>query len=230
MENLTGIGNKIIICIKVLVLLCCTVISGYGILNAPESEQAKLEQELKHNEQVLQQTNSTFQVKAGALKRKDGKAERRITVIGDSVFLGAAPAFTKIQKNVIVDAKVSRQVRHGLDIAKKLNKKKKLGDTVIIALGTNGVFNSATGQTLIDYLGADRTIYWINAYGKKLGCQRDVNKTIQKLAKKNDNVTVISWAKEGKKHPDWFYQDGIHLNPTGQAGFARFIKKKISAS
>lgn len=228
MENLTGIGNKIIILIKVFVLLLCTAVSGYGILNAPESEQTKLEQELRHNEQILQQTNSAFQVKASALKRKDGKTERRITVIGDSVFLGAAPSFAKIQKNVIVDAKVSRQVRHGLEIAKKLNKKKKLGDTVIIALGTNGVFNSATGQALIDYLGTDRTIYWINAYGKNLGCQRDVNKTIQKLAKKNDNVSVISWAKEGKKHPDWFYQDGIHLNPTGQIGYARFIKKKIS--
>lgn len=86
MENLTGIGNKIIIFIKVFILLCCTVISGYGILNAPESEQMKLEQELKHNEQILQQTNSAFQVKASAVKRKDGKEERRITVIGDSVF------------------------------------------------------------------------------------------------------------------------------------------------
>ena len=228
MEKRTGIGNKIIICIKIMVLLCCTVISGYGILNAPESEQTKLEQELRHNEQILQQTNSNFQVKASSQKRKAGKVERKITVIGDSVFLGAAPSFTKIQKNVIIDAKVSRQVRHGLEIAKKLKKKNKLGDTVIIALGTNGVFNPATGQALIDYLGTDRTVYWINAYGKNLSCQRDVNKTIQKLAKKNDNVSVIPWAKEGKKHPDWFYQDGIHLNPTGQAGFARFIKKKIS--
>jgi len=220
--------NKIINCIKVIALLCCTVISGYGIFTAPESEQTKLEQELRHNEQILQQANSTFQARTSSLKRKAGKPDKRITVIGDSVFLGAAPAFSKIQKNVIIDAKVSRQVRHGLDIAKKLKKKNKLGDTVIIALGTNGVFNSATGQALIDYLGTDRTIYWINAYGKNLGCQRDVNKTIQKLAKKNNNVSVIPWAKEGKKHPDWFYQDGIHLNPKGQAGFARFIKKKIS--
>lgn len=228
MENYKKIGNKIIICIKILAVLCCTIISGYGILNAPESEQTKLEKELKHNQQILQQTNSAFQVKASSPKRKNSKSEKRITVIGDSVFLGAAPSFTKIQKNVIIDAKVSRQVRHGLDIAKKLNKKNKLGDTVIIALGTNGVFNPATGQALIDYLGADRTIYWINTYGKNLGCQREVNKTIQKLAKKNSNVSVIPWAKEGKKHSDWFYQDGIHLNPTGQTGFARFIKKKIS--
>lgn len=228
MENYKKIGNKIITCIKILAVLCCTIISGYGILNAPESEQTKLEEELKHNQQILQQANSTFQVKASSPKRKTSKSEKRITVIGDSVFLGASPSFAKIQKNVIIDAKVSRQVRHGLDVAKKLNKKNKLGDTIIIALGTNGVFNPATGQALIDYLGADRKIYWINAYGKNLGCQREVNKTIQKLAKKNSNVSVIPWAKEGKKHSDWFYQDGIHLNPTGQAGFARFIKKNIS--
>lgn len=229
MEKLIGIGNKLVILVKIIVLLCCTVVGGYGIINAPESEQTILEQELKHNEEILQQTNSSFQLRASSQKKKKGKAEKRITVIGDSVFLGAAPSFQKIQKNVIIDAKVSRQVRHGLDIAKKLNKKNKLGDTVIIALGTNGVFNPATGQELIDYLGSSRTIYWVNAYGKNLGCQKDVNKTIQKLVKQNNNVHLIPWAKEGKKHSDWFYQDGIHLNPTGQTGFARFIKKKISA-
>lgn len=155
------------------------------------------------------------------------KTVKDISVIGDSVFLGASPSFKEIYEDAVIDAKVSRQVSKGIDVAKELDKNGQLGSTVIIALGTNGNFNEATGQELIDYLGADRTIYWINAYGKKLDIQDDVNKTIKDLADKNDNVHLISWAKKAKKHSDWFYQDGIHLNNEGQKGYAEFVSEAI---
>lgn len=149
-----------------------------------------------------------------------------ICVIGDSVFLGAAPSYKKLVPHAVIDAKISRQVCHGLEIAKKLAKQGKLGNTVLISLGTNGKFNEATGQAIIDYLGKDRTVYWINAYGKNLEWQKEVNQTIRTLAAKNETVHVIDWAKEARKHPGWFYQDGMHLNTKGQSGFAKFILEK----
>ena len=151
-----------------------------------------------------------------------------ISVIGDSVFLGAAPDYQKLVPDAVIDAKISRQVYQGLDVAKKMDKKGKLGNTVLIALGTNGKFNEVTGQELIDYLGKDRRIYWITAYGKKLSWQKEVNQTIQKLAEKNENLSVVDWTKEAKKHPNWFYQDGTHLNTKGQIGYAKFIVKKTT--
>lgn len=163
------------------------------------------------------------------LAEKNSERER-ISVIGDSVFLGAAPSFKKLFPQAAIDAKVSRQVRHGLEIAKKLEKKGKLADVVIISLGTNGTFNSATGQELIDYLGAERTIYWIDAYGQKLDIQKEVNRTIHQLVKKNANVHLIPWSQEGKKHPGWFYQDGTHLNLKGQRGFTRYLQKSLTNS
>ncbi|MCH5265076.1 MAG: hypothetical protein J1F02_04200 [Lachnospiraceae bacterium] len=234
--------KKIIKYIGILALLCCTAIGCYGIISAPASDQSELEEELMRNEQLLEQsdslsetetaseaeTSSETQPPATGAAVEEKTPERTITVIGDSVFLGAAPAFKKLEKNAVIDAKISRQVYHGIDVARKLNKKHKLGDTVIISLGTNSNFNPATGQELLDYLGAERTIYWINVYGKNLDIQQQVNATIQKLAKKNDNVHVISWADEGKKHPDWFYQDGVHLNTRGQPGFAEFIEENIN--
>ena len=108
-----------------------------------------------------------------------------------------------------------------------MKKKGKLGDIVIISLGTNGTFNPATGEKLISCIGKKRSIYWVNAYGKNMEWQKEVNTSIQKLAEKHSNVHVISWAKEAKKHPDWFYQDGTHLNTKGQKGFSRFIKNQL---
>lgn len=243
--------KKTLLCAGIVILLFCTAISIYGILSAPEPDQSALEEELKRNEQALAESNSAIieeidseevdseetdseetdsegnDSKEAEATEKPKEKKELISVIGDSVFLGAAPAFQKIQKNAIVDAKISRQVYQGLDVAKKMKKKGKLGNIVIISLGINGKFNEVTGQELIDYLGKSRTIYWINAYGKKLPWQKDVNKTIQTLVDKNENLHLISWSKEAPKHPDWFYQDGTHLNTTGQSGFSRFIQEEL---
>lgn len=208
-------------------LLFCTVVGSVGIFTAPESDKSELEQELMQNQQALQQLDTISPDREWKQGKKTAGKTKLISVIGDSVFLGAAPSFQKIQKNTVIDAKISRQVSQGIDVAKQLKKKGKLGDTVIISLGTNGKFNPATGQELINYLGKGRTIYWIAVYGKDLKWQNSVNKTIQKLVKKNKNTHLIPWDKTAQKHPDWFYQDGIHLNTKGQDGFARFVKKKI---
>lgn len=231
--------------IRIAVIILCTVIGCYGILRAPKSDKKDVEEELAHNEQMLMEEESdntasptdTVQTAAPSPEMlntdeapTDTPApiqEKSITVIGDSVFLGASQSFKKIYKDAVIDAKISRQVFEAIDIAKKLNKKGKLGDTVIISLGTNGNFNEATGQQLIDYLGKDRTIYWVNVYGENLDTQKDVNNTIDNLVSKNDNVYLINWAKKAKKHPDWFYQDGIHLNTDGQEGFSGFINKSM---
>lgn len=229
--------KKSFLCVKIIVLLCLTTIGGCGIITAPSSDQPEMEEELQKNQQELaqQEEDAAKSVSETAVQnasetaiQKDSAGAAKnttntITVIGDSVFLGAAPAFKKIHKNAVIDAKISRQVSHGLDVAKELKKKDKLRSTVIISLGTNGMFNPATGQALIEYLGPERTIYWIDAYGKNLEFQKEVNQNIQDLADKYPNVHRISWAAEAKKHPDWFYQDGTHLNTKGQPKFAEFI-------
>lgn len=74
---------------------------------------------------------------------------------------------------------------------------------MIIALGTNGNFNSATGQKLIDYLGPDRTIYWIDAYGRDLPVQKDVNQTIRRVAAANQNVHVICGQRKVESIRGW---------------------------
>lgn len=250
-------NKKLISGIKILLILLCTIIGSYGIATAPESDQSTLEQELQQNARTLEdmeQNNLSEENSKGDSAQTDNttttgdinpfpltepplsesapsvteKPTEIISVIGDSVFLGAAPAYQKLVPDAVIDAKISRQVYQGLDVAKKLDKKGKLGNTVLIALGTNGKFNEVTGQELIDYLGKDRRIYWITAYGKKLSWQKEVNQTIQKLSEKNENVSVIAWAKEAKKHPNWFYQDGTHLNTKGQAGYAKFINKETT--
>ena len=80
----------------------------------------------------------------------------------------------------------------------------------------------------MDYLGPDRTVYWVTAYGKYLKWQADVNQLIFDLAEENENVHILDWAAAAPEHPEWFYDDGLHLNATGQTGYADFIAQGIS--
>ena len=185
--------------IKALGLLLCILVASYGIIKAPASDTRKLEADLREKQQLINEekgkkvegTSTLPSQSTSALHTavpadnmpantsKEAVTKRHlVTVIGDSVFLGASVAFQQQCENAVVDAKISRQVVQALDVAKQLDKKNKLGDIVIIALGTNGNFNSKSGQKLIDYLGKDRTIYWIDTYGKHLDIQKDVNNTI----------------------------------------------------
>lgn len=149
-----------------------------------------------------------------------------VTLIGDSVMLGAADNISSSMPGCIVDAKESRQVKAGVEIAQGLEQQGNLKGTVVIALGTNGTFSQETGQALIDYLGTDRNIYWVYAYG--VSWQDDSNSVIAALAANNSNVTVIDWPAYASGHSDYFYNDGIHLNGTGRSAYAQMLVDNVT--
>ena len=180
---------------------------------------------------VSEEVEASIKEGESALEKNDSapveKSVESITAIGDSVMLGAAGALQDEIDGITVDAKESRQVRAAKEIAADMKKNGTLGDTVIIALGTNGTFNQATGQALLDEIGHDRHIYWVLTYGKDLSWMQDVNATINDLAENNSNVRLIDWPAAATANPDWLYGDGIHLNPTGQKGYAKMIRDAV---
>lgn len=146
-----------------------------------------------------------------------------VTMVGDSVMLGASPSILKILPDCVIDAKVSRQITQADGVLDSLEQQNTLYPTVVIGLGTNGPFDTAEGQEIIDRLGSDRTIYWVTVYGKELSWQEDSNATIRKLAEDNENVHIIDWAQAASEHAEWLSSDGIHLTAAGRDGYAQII-------
>ena len=165
----------------------------------------------------------------GIFNNHDARANRgsTITMIGDSVMLGAKPELEKQLPGIKVDAKEGRQVTDAAEIVDQLKTNNRLGKAVVMGLGTNGAFTQETGQALVNQIGNHRQIYWVNVYGQGVDWQASANQTIQQLAKHNRNVHVINWHHAATHHPQWFYDDGIHLNPTGQAAFAKLVKQNV---
>ena len=141
--------------------------------------------------------------------------------------VGATSNIKAIIPSANIDAKVGRQQSAGYDIVSDMKASGTLGDKVVIELGTNGPFSESDGQKLIDNIGSDKKIYWVNTYGPKLSWYADVNSVIAKLCKNNSNVTLIDWCSKSSSNAGLFSGDGIHLTSTGYQTYAQMIYDAI---
>ena len=147
--------------------------------------------------------------------------ELPVTFIGDSVMLGAMNNLKAMFPNSYFDSKESRSTYVGYTIIKELKESKKLGNPVVIHLGTNGDCKNSCKESLMDLL-SDRTVFWINTtnYTK-------VNDSLKELATKYNNLHIIDWYSLSEGHDDWFYADGIHLPPTGRKEYTNIVYNAI---
>ena len=146
-----------------------------------------------------------------------------VTIIGDSVCLSASEELLELLPAATIDAKESRQMKDAIEIVKQMKEDGTLGSTVVIALGTNGFFWQSEGQVLINEIGTDHNIFWVNVYGQHLEWQYRTNGTIRTLVRDNPNVQMISWVKLIRANQDWLYDDGIHVEKEGQQAYAQMI-------
>lgn len=151
----------------------------------------------------------------------------QITCVGDSVMADASAKMQEIFPNMYVDAKVGRQVSEIVPILQSLNSSGKLAQTVLISEGTNGPYDENTMEKIMQILGKQRKVYWINVFVPTRRWQDQVNQELKDDAKKYGNLTVIDWYSYCKDHPEWFYDDHVHPNPDGLNYFGPFIAHEI---
>lgn len=214
-----------------LTCLLVALIAGQAMVSSSKVviQQQQLATALKQNQAKLtHQTTAPAKEATGGGSASRASQGQAVTMIGDSVTLGASPALQKALPGITISAKEGRQLVQATEIVNQLKAHHKLNSTVVIALGTNGPFTPEAGQALINLIGKQRQIYWVTVYGTHLDWQNQVNHTIRQLAAKNRNVHIIDWHKAASGHADWFYSDGIHLQPAAQPKYAKVIKKGLA--
>jgi hypothetical protein len=60
--------------------------------------------------------------------------------------------------------------------------------------------------------------------------EAQVNDTIINEAKKYENVVVLDWHTIGGAHPEYFWDDAIHLRPEGAAAYIQLITQIIASN
>ena len=170
-------------------------------------------------EEIKSQETKTVVKNTNTIEAKD------FTFIGDSVMKMGEPYIKEIFKDANVDAKVSRQFTDLPKILEELKGSKKLRNTVVIHLGTNGVINKEAFESSMRML-KGKKVYIMNTVVPK-PWEKSVNKSLAEWSQEYDNITIIDWHKYAKGEKQLFYKDATHPKPEGAKKYAEFIFKNI---
>ena len=146
-----------------------------------------------------------------------------VSVLGDSVVLGARDAITEAMPGAGVDAEVSRMPGAFTGRVKKLNRRDKLANTVVIHPASNGVINEEILRKILDPLQDYEKVVVVNASVPR-SWEKPNNRLINKITKDYPNVVVADWNAEADGKSDYFVSDGVHLTKQGAAAFAELMR------
>ena len=149
----------------------------------------------------------------------DPFAYRGLTAIGDSIMVDATPNLRARFPGLTVDAVAGRQVAVGIAAMQALAYSGRLGDVVVIALGTNGAFSSSQLDRIVALAGGRRLVMVTNycPYCSWVAANNDL---IRAGCRQLRDCTVAEWEGLAAANPQWFYADGVHMpigGPGGQA-------------
>jgi hypothetical protein len=158
-----------------------------------------------------------------------------VTAIGDSVMKGAALNLKKAgdaclgSGMMLINAEESRAFLPALEIVRTYKREDRLGEVVVIHLGTN---NSAISQDqfrkLMDLLSDRRLVLFLTVKSDKVSACDTVNKTLETLLAGSPNAHIFDWRTAAGTHPEYFYPDQTHLKPQGAQFYAAVILSQIA--
>jgi hypothetical protein len=144
--------------------------------------------------------------------------------VGDSIMLSAKPELRPLGFGV--NASVGRQFGAGVWIVRHKAEDGTLPKRVIVHLGTNGTIDPGDCDRLVGYAGPKRRVFLLTIKVPRTW-EAPNNETLNACANAHDKVHVIRWWSKSHDHPDWFADDGYHLNAAGRAVYVRFVDRQV---
>lgn len=183
---------------------------------------------LKEAEQAAKTNPVNQEFEAYGISQTDLQLAQKmdITAVGDSVMAGSSNNLTQIFPNMIIDATVSRQLINTFGTVESLKSQGALNKIVLMGLGTNGPFTQDDFDEMMNTIGSDKTVFWVNVSVPRTW-QDQVNNLLAENTKKYSNLHVIDWKNFIAGHPDWLYDDQTHPTPDGSKYYSAFIAKQI---
>jgi len=159
----------------------------------------------------------------------------QVTAIGDSVMKGAAPALKRMGEvclgagKVQIDAEECRPFGNATEILRTCKKENRLGEIVVIHLGTN---NSSLPEEqfrrLMGVLADTRLVLFLTVKSDKLQACEAVNRELGVLVAGFPNARLVDWSTLSDPHPEFFYSDHTHLRPEGTQFYAETILGQLA--
>jgi lysophospholipase L1-like esterase len=128
-----------------------------------------------------------------------------------------------------VDATESRAFINGLDTVLTLAQQGRLGDVVVVHLGTNGTIQAADMTRMMDALAGVPQVLLLTIDVDRAWTAAN-NALVYDTVNTYPNVALLDWAGLAGNCPgDCFWSDGFHLRPDGQEYYAALIAGALQA-
>ena len=154
----------------------------------------------------------------------------RVTAIGDSVMVGAAGELQRaIGNNLDIDAEVGRQASTVIDILRERQATGRLGEVVVIDIGNNGTLNAEQFDEMMWVLKGVHKVVFVNVKVPRTWEQPN-NVVLAEGVWRYPNTVLVDWHAASANRPDFFVDDGYHLQTEGQQVYADLIAAQTRAS
>lgn len=161
----------------------------------------------------------------------------QVTIIGDSITVGATSQLEQKLPGVDIHAQESKQFYNGtasnpggIEILRDLVNSGSLRNTLVYALGTNGNFTLDQAQEVVDLAGLSRKVIFVTNWTETRDYTAN-NNVIAKVKNDNRNVLIANWASAVESQASTYLgTDGIHPNEEGKELFAQIIANTVGTS
>ena len=151
-----------------------------------------------------------------------------VTIIGDSIMIDAAPYLRRMLPGAVIDAQVGQQLYEVQAEVPQLKQEGDIGDELILELGTNGYYSVTQLESLLRSLGPMRRTVLVNTRETR-PWEQAVNQTIATVARSWPDTTMVNWYSLSASTPQYFYPDGVHLDPQGAQYYASLLVHALEA-
>ena len=227
--------------VKIILCLIILIGTGFGFYKYIQTEDhteemKKLEDDLNKNQELIEQKRKEYleslkneeedwekvlsELDGSEEKIKDIVTNLRVVGVGDSIMELAVKDLYKVFPNGYFDAATNRTEKAAKEILKDLKNKGLLGDIIILNIGTNGSCYGECKEEVMEILGPDRTVYWLNATHPDFSA---FNPSLIDLASKHENLHIIDWIKVMEENPGYLISDKVHPTVKGCKLYAQTI-------
>ncbi|TDM02289.1 acyltransferase family protein [Macrococcus carouselicus] len=145
--------------------------------------------------------------------------------IGDSILVDINLNLKELYPNATVDGEVGRSIYKAIPLANQYSYLNKKGQIVVLFIGTNGDFEIAQLNQLLDKF--DKTKIYLVTTRVPRDYESHVNSLMKEAASSRKNVEVLDWYAVSTNHPEYFAYDGIHLEYPGIQAMTDLFKSSI---
>ncbi|BDZ31911.1 esterase [Lactiplantibacillus sp. WILCCON 0030] len=147
----------------------------------------------------------------------------KVTGIGDSIMVRTTDDLKQVIGTFNVNAKIGRQVAAAPAIITQLQANHEIAKNVLVNLGTNGPTSASAIDGIINQIGTDHEIFWVNTRVPNKKWQDSNNQLIAAAAKKYTNVHLVDWLYVSQDNDNWFADDNLHPNTLGDREYVATV-------